>query len=298
MLKQIDQDSLIIVNEETCQQIVSDAEAFTAVQDIFAAMARNDAYNFPVIREAIGYAESDADHFIREPIRIRLLECRCVDAVALDNAGRETGPEPMRPQEHQYVLQVSLALDRLVQLRDLLRAQPAHLLQLVGFVFDDPQRVVTELVDDLGGRCRTDALDQARREVGFDAGCARRGDCLERLDLDLWPELGVQVLLADQPKALALGQSGHRANHCNRLASSGFDDLDHGPSAVWIAEREPVDNTFDGYLLARAVLAHGKLGVDPHCHGARIGYGVAPFRPCKEESWHHTPAFLMAPCRR
>lgn len=58
MLKQIDQDSLIIVNEETCQQIVSDAEAFTAVQDIFAAMARNDAYNFPVIREAIGYADA------------------------------------------------------------------------------------------------------------------------------------------------------------------------------------------------------------------------------------------------
>ena len=58
MLKQIDQDSLIIVNEETCQQIVSDAEAFTAVQDIFAAMARKDAYNFPVIREAIGYADA------------------------------------------------------------------------------------------------------------------------------------------------------------------------------------------------------------------------------------------------
>lgn len=58
MLKQIDQESLIIVNEETCQQIVSDAEAFTAVQDIFAAMARDDAYNFPVIREAIGYADA------------------------------------------------------------------------------------------------------------------------------------------------------------------------------------------------------------------------------------------------
>lgn len=49
---------LLIVGEDLCQQLVGRAEAFVAVQDVFAAMARGDAYNFPVIREAIGYADA------------------------------------------------------------------------------------------------------------------------------------------------------------------------------------------------------------------------------------------------
>ncbi len=49
---------LLIVGEDLCQQLVGRAEAFEAVQDVFAAMARGDAYNFPVIREAIGYADA------------------------------------------------------------------------------------------------------------------------------------------------------------------------------------------------------------------------------------------------
>ncbi|WP_217358991.1 iminosuccinate reductase BhcD [Ruegeria arenilitoris] len=49
---------LLIVGEDLCQQLVGRAEAFDAVQDVFAAMARGDAYNFPVIREAIGYADA------------------------------------------------------------------------------------------------------------------------------------------------------------------------------------------------------------------------------------------------
>ncbi|MES0862516.1 iminosuccinate reductase BhcD [Ruegeria sp. SCPT10] len=49
---------LLIVGEDLCQQLVGRAEAFDAVRDVFAAMARGDAYNFPVIREAIGYADA------------------------------------------------------------------------------------------------------------------------------------------------------------------------------------------------------------------------------------------------
>jgi hypothetical protein len=45
---------MIIVSEETCTKIIDRASAFTAVEQVFAAMARGDAYNFPVIREAIG----------------------------------------------------------------------------------------------------------------------------------------------------------------------------------------------------------------------------------------------------
>jgi ornithine cyclodeaminase len=37
---------------------VSSADAFTAVESVFGAMARGDAYNFPVIREALGHADA------------------------------------------------------------------------------------------------------------------------------------------------------------------------------------------------------------------------------------------------
>ncbi len=49
---------LLIVGEDICAEVVSSADAFTAVEAVFGAMARGDAYNFPVIREAIGYADA------------------------------------------------------------------------------------------------------------------------------------------------------------------------------------------------------------------------------------------------
>ena len=49
---------MFVVPEETCPEIVGRAEAFTAVEDVFGAMARGDAYNFPVVREAIGHADA------------------------------------------------------------------------------------------------------------------------------------------------------------------------------------------------------------------------------------------------
>lgn len=49
---------MLIVTEETCKEVVGRADAFTAVEAVFAAMAKGDAYNFPVIREAIGHADA------------------------------------------------------------------------------------------------------------------------------------------------------------------------------------------------------------------------------------------------
>ncbi|MEH6519235.1 MAG: iminosuccinate reductase BhcD [Halioglobus sp.] len=49
---------MIIVTEESCRELIGRSEAFTAVEAVFAAMASGDAYNFPVIREAIGYADA------------------------------------------------------------------------------------------------------------------------------------------------------------------------------------------------------------------------------------------------
>lgn len=51
-------EGLLIVSEETCAEVVNSADAFDAVEAVFGAMARGDAYNFPVIREAIGYADA------------------------------------------------------------------------------------------------------------------------------------------------------------------------------------------------------------------------------------------------
>lgn len=49
---------MYIVNEQMCQDVVGRSDAFTAIESIFAAMARDEAYNFPVIREAIGHADA------------------------------------------------------------------------------------------------------------------------------------------------------------------------------------------------------------------------------------------------
>jgi len=49
---------MLIVSEDICKQVVGRADAFNAVEGVFAAMSRGDAYNFPVIREAIGHADA------------------------------------------------------------------------------------------------------------------------------------------------------------------------------------------------------------------------------------------------
>ncbi|QBF30582.1 iminosuccinate reductase BhcD [Thalassococcus sp. S3] len=47
-----------IVPEATVARLITPEMAFEAVEATFAAMAREDAYNFPVIREAIGHADA------------------------------------------------------------------------------------------------------------------------------------------------------------------------------------------------------------------------------------------------
>ena len=49
---------MIIVPEAACPELLSLDDAFPAVESVFAAMARGDAYNFPVVREAIGHADA------------------------------------------------------------------------------------------------------------------------------------------------------------------------------------------------------------------------------------------------
>ena len=51
-------EGLIIVSEEACKSVIDRDSAFTAVENVFASMSSGDAYNFPVIREAIGYADA------------------------------------------------------------------------------------------------------------------------------------------------------------------------------------------------------------------------------------------------
>ena len=49
---------MIIVPEKEIAQLIDRQASFKAIEKVFAAMARKDAYNFPVIREAIGYADA------------------------------------------------------------------------------------------------------------------------------------------------------------------------------------------------------------------------------------------------
>ncbi|MEH6651885.1 MAG: iminosuccinate reductase BhcD [Motiliproteus sp.] len=47
-----------IISEAVCEAVVGRPDAFRAVESVFAAMASGDAYNFPVVREAIGHADA------------------------------------------------------------------------------------------------------------------------------------------------------------------------------------------------------------------------------------------------
>lgn len=49
---------MFIVPEREIAGLVTAADCFTAIEKVFASMAKKSAYNFPVIREAIGYADA------------------------------------------------------------------------------------------------------------------------------------------------------------------------------------------------------------------------------------------------
>ncbi len=49
---------MLIVPEREIAGLISEAEAYAAVEAVFAAMARGEATNFPVVREAIGHADA------------------------------------------------------------------------------------------------------------------------------------------------------------------------------------------------------------------------------------------------
>ena len=49
---------MLLVPEREIANLMTREAAFDAVENVFAAMAANDAYNFPVIREAIGHEDA------------------------------------------------------------------------------------------------------------------------------------------------------------------------------------------------------------------------------------------------
>ena len=49
---------MIVVSEDRVASILTEDDGLAAVEAVFAAMADGDAYNFPVIREAIGHADA------------------------------------------------------------------------------------------------------------------------------------------------------------------------------------------------------------------------------------------------
>ena len=49
---------MIIVPEKEIAGLMTRADAFDAIEQVFASMAKGTAYNFPVIREAIGHADA------------------------------------------------------------------------------------------------------------------------------------------------------------------------------------------------------------------------------------------------
>jgi ornithine cyclodeaminase len=51
-------DGILVVGEALCEKLVGRSDAFAAVEAVFGAMARGEAWNFPVVREALGHADA------------------------------------------------------------------------------------------------------------------------------------------------------------------------------------------------------------------------------------------------
>jgi alanine dehydrogenase len=49
---------MLFIPEALCAELVDEAAAYDAVEAVFVAMARGEARNFPVVREALGHAEA------------------------------------------------------------------------------------------------------------------------------------------------------------------------------------------------------------------------------------------------
>ena len=84
---------IIIVPEAEIAGLMTPEAAFDAVEAIFGAMARKDAYNFPVIREAIGHA--DALYGFKSGFD------RAGGALGLKSGGYWPGNEPKGLTNHQ-----------------------------------------------------------------------------------------------------------------------------------------------------------------------------------------------------
>ena len=53
---------MLIVPEAMIAELVTAEDAFAAIEACFAAMARGEAYNFPVVREALGGGDNTASN--------------------------------------------------------------------------------------------------------------------------------------------------------------------------------------------------------------------------------------------
>ncbi|MBT8455106.1 MAG: ornithine cyclodeaminase family protein, partial [Alphaproteobacteria bacterium] len=49
---------MLIVPEAAIADLITPEASFDAVEAVFAAMSKRDAYNFPVVREAIGHEDA------------------------------------------------------------------------------------------------------------------------------------------------------------------------------------------------------------------------------------------------
>jgi alanine dehydrogenase len=47
-----------MVSEAVCEEVIDTESAFDAIEKVLASMAKGEAYNFPVVREAIGHADA------------------------------------------------------------------------------------------------------------------------------------------------------------------------------------------------------------------------------------------------
>ena len=129
-----------------------------------------------VVGYVIGHLETDAPHFICQPIRVLPYLADTVLAILLVDFGGIGCAYSIALQEHHHILDVFLLLPAFLNLGKAFFADTGNFQQLFDVVLDDLQCLETELFDDEFGILGADTFYQATAQISFDSKESGRHD--------------------------------------------------------------------------------------------------------------------------
>src|SRR5208282_267990 len=203
-----------------------------------------DVLGYPVRR-----GEPDAVDVLGQRIGIRPDLLNRLVAVSLVDADRPAGTDSLRMEEDHDLADDLLLGPGPFDPASPLRPDAVHLLQAGRIVLDDVEDLLSELVHQLPGIDRPDALDHAAAEVFLNALLCGWGRALEQFGAELEPEIPVADPPAFRRYPFTRIDGGQRANHRDLVSMALGLDLEHRKAVLLVEERDALNQA--GQTLGR-----------------------------------------------